>query len=412
MQKARSPLVRLCVALVAVLGFLAVAVPADAAINNASVVPSPSTSPTEDNFLESVSCVSASWCVSVGYFENGGFNQTLIQMWDGNSWSIQASPNTSSAEDNVLESVSCVSESWCVAVGSYDNGTAQTLILGWNGSSWSIQPSPNVSATETSELYSVSCLSASSCVAVGDHFDGNYLQTLVQTWDGSTWSIQTSANTSTTETNYLFSVSCLSASLCVAVGAFMTGGVNQPMAQIWNGSNWTIQVVPSSSLTENSFLEGVSCASTSWCVAVGAETINNQAAHQTMIQVWDGSNWSIQTSPNSSLTEDNYLWSVSCVSVSSCVAVGVYYVGNNTRTLVEVGDGSTWTIQSSPSPEPTDNNRLESVSCAADWNCVAVGSYRPSYYQTLVLSLTGPAPPTTTTTSAVGTDPVAPAFTG
>ena len=41
----------------------------------------------------------------------------------------------------------------------------------------------------------------------------------------------------------------------------------------------------------------------------------------------------------------------------------------------------------------------------------AVGSYRPSSNQTMVLSLTGPAPPTTTTTTPTA-DPVVPAFTG
>ena len=412
MRNAPSPLARIIVAFIAVFGLVAVALPADAAIDNAVVLPSPNSSPAEDNHLESVSCVSASWCVAVGQFENGdGYNQTLIELWDGSNWTIQASPNPSSTDNNYLDSVSCVSESWCVAVGSFeDGGTNQTLILEWDGASWSIQLSPNVSPIESNELYSVSCLSVSFCVAVGDHYNGNFLQTLVQTWDGTNWSIQTSANTSNTEINYLFSVSCLSASSCIAVGAFMAGGVNQPMAQVWDGSSWTMQTIPTFSPTENSFLEGVSCVSTSWCVAVGSHTINNEAAHQTMIQVWDGSNWSIQPSPSNSLTENNYLWSVSCVSVSSCVAVGVYYVGIWSRTLVEVWDGNTWTIQSSPNPEPTDNNRLQSVSCIADWNCVAVGSYRPSSNQTLVLSLTGPAPPTTTTTTPA--DPVVPAFTG
>ncbi len=361
MRNALSPLGRIIVGFIAVFGLVAVALPADAAIDNAVVVPSPNTSPAEDNHLESVSCVSASWCVAVGQFENGdGYNQTLIELWDGSNWTIQASPNPSSTDNNYLESVSCVSESWCVAVGSFeDGGTNQTLILEWDGASWSIQLSPNVSPTETNELYSVSCLSVSFCVAVGDHYNGNFLQTLVQTWDGTNWSIQTSANTSNTETNYLFSVSCLSASSCVAVGAIWRSGWNQPMAQVWDGSSWTMQSIPTFSPTEDNYLEGLSCVSASMCVAVGAHSINGGTVYQTMIQVWDG---------------------------------------------------NTWTIQSSPNPEPTDNNDLESVSCIADWNCVAVGSYRPSSNQTMVLSLTGPAPPTTTTTTPA--DPVVPAFTG
>ena len=412
MRNALSPLARIIVAFIAVFGLVAVALPADAAIDNAVVVPSPNTSPTQDNFLESVSCVSASWCVAVGYYENGNSNQTLIEFWDGNSWSIQTSPNTSPTEDNLLEGVSCVSVSWCVAVGeSSDGNVSQTLIQVWDGTSWSIQVSANTSPTEDNDLFSVSCLSAISCVAVGEVYNGQWLQTLIQVWDGSTWTIQASENSSTTEINYLFDVSCLSGTFCVAVGAFMRGGWNQPMAQVWDGSSWTMQSIPTFSATEDNFVEGLSCVSASMCVAVGAHSINGGTVYQPMIQVWDGSNWSIQPSPSNSLTENNYLWSVSCVSVSSCVAVGNYYVGIWARTLVEVWDGNTWTIQPSPNPEPTDNNRLESVSCIADWNCVAVGSYRPSSNQTMVLSLTGPAPPTTTTTTPTA-DPVVPAFTG
>jgi hypothetical protein len=287
------------------------------------------------------------------------------------------------------------------------------LIQVWDGTSWSIQASANTSPTEDNDLFSVSCLSAISCVAVGEVYNGQWLQTLIQVWDGSTWTIQASENSSTTEINYLFDVSCLSGTFCVAVGAFMRGGWNQPMAQVWDGSSWTMQSIPTFSPTEDNYVEGLSCVSASMCVAVGAHSINGGTVYQPMIQVWDGSNWSIQPSPSNSLTENNYLWSVSCVSVSSCVAVGNYYVGIWARTLVEVWDGNTWTIQSSPNPEPTDNNGLESVSCIADWNCVAVGSYRPSSNQTMVLSMTGPAPPTTTTTTTTPTaDPVVPAFTG
>jgi hypothetical protein len=79
--------------------------------------------------------------------------------------------------------------------------------------------------------------------------------------------------------------------------------------------------------------------------------------------VWDGTVWTIVASPNAG-TIDDELNSVSCVSVSECVAVGYAKAGNNAG-------------------------------------------------ETLVLSLTGPVPPpTTTTTAPPSTDPVIPAFTG
>ena len=60
----------------------------------------------------------------------------------------------------------------------------------------------------------------------------------------------------------------------------------------------------------------------------------------------------------------------------------------------------------------TSDDELFSVSCVSASDCVAVGyTYTGSAYETLVISLTGPVPPSTTTT-AVASDQVAPAFTG
>jgi hypothetical protein len=79
-----------------------------------------------------------------------------------------------------------------------------------------------------------------------------------------------------------------------------------------------------------------------------------------LVMVWNGAEWLIVSSPNASSNEDR-LWAVSCVSVSDCVAVGYTYTGS------------------------------------AD--------------ETLVVSLTGPVPPSTTTTAVVS-DLVVPAYTG
>ena len=55
--------------------------------------------------------------------------QNLIEKWDGSSWTIFPSPNTNTAQANVLESVACTSSYDCWAVGYYNNGTTnQTLV--------------------------------------------------------------------------------------------------------------------------------------------------------------------------------------------------------------------------------------------------------------------------------------------
>ena len=79
----------------------------------------------ENNYLKGVTCVSASECWAVGYYYNGILPvQTLIERWDGTSWAIVASPNTSATQSNELFRVTCVSASECWAVGNYYNGSA------------------------------------------------------------------------------------------------------------------------------------------------------------------------------------------------------------------------------------------------------------------------------------------------
>ena len=75
--------------------------------------------------------------------------QTLIERWDGTSWAIVSSPNTSTTQNNYLYGVTCASASECWAVGYYFYGSAyQTLIERWDGTSWAIVSSPNASATQ------------------------------------------------------------------------------------------------------------------------------------------------------------------------------------------------------------------------------------------------------------------------
>src|SRR5438132_14227897 len=60
-----------------------------------SIVPSPSVSGAPYNFLNAVACVSPSDCWAVGDYAAAKF-QTLIEHWDGTSWSIVTSPAGSS----------------------------------------------------------------------------------------------------------------------------------------------------------------------------------------------------------------------------------------------------------------------------------------------------------------------------
>ena len=84
----------------------------------------------------------------------------------GPAWQADSSPNIGTG-DNALNGVAALTPTDLWAVGTYTNttGLAQTLIEHWNGSSWSIVSSPNPGAMNY--LRSISCPAANECWAVG-----------------------------------------------------------------------------------------------------------------------------------------------------------------------------------------------------------------------------------------------------
>jgi hypothetical protein len=331
-----------------------------------SLVTSPNPSVTQNNYLEDVKCTSTSDCWAVGFYYTGSVNQTLIERWNGTTWSVVASPNTSTSND--LYGVTCTSASDCWAVGYSQTGE---LFEHWDGTLWSIV-TPSTS-TPNNILYAVTCTSASDCWAVGYYWNGSVFQTLIEEWNGTSWSVVTSANTSATQTNVLLGVTCASASDCRAVGEVDngTGGVPQTLIERWNGASWSIVSSPNNNTTNDNFLESVTCVSGSDCWAVGGY-LNSSGVTQTLIEQWNGLSWNIVTSPNNG-TLGNELYSINCASASECWAAGYYTNGSGVlQTLIEQWNGTSWGIVTSPN-NGTSNNVLNAVTCASASECWAVG---------------------------------------
>ena len=388
----RFALVVLAVLLVA-LGQFAGSTSVGAVVDTATVVSSPDDG-TFAQRLTSVSCVSASNCVAVGSAGSFQVSTTLAMAWNGTEWSTMSTPNNGS---NELLSVSCVSASSCVAVGGAGTPfSGTTLAMVWNGSTWSAVSSPSPSPGSNNKLMSVSCTSASNCVAVGFSGMMNQETTLAMVWDGSAWSVVESPNPGTGFVgNKLNSVTCLSASSCVAVGSTSQGGLGQTLVMSWDGSEWSVVSSPNSGQSGNA-LNSVSCVSATNCVAAG------KAGSRELVMAWNGSTWSVVSSPNASGTNDE-LRSVSCASASDCVAVG-YTRTTPVSTLVMAWNGTAWSIVSSPNVG-TEGDYLNSAACVSATECVAVGYSTFNGYstKTLVQSLTLYVPPTTTPTTATTT---------
>jgi hypothetical protein len=346
----------------------------------------PPASPTVSE-LWGVSCTSASACTAVGdrVSNTTGANIALVERWNGTAWTTQSTPVPAGAAASYFNAVSCTSASACTAVGQKTGDTGLgTLAEAWNGTAWTVQSTPNPSGASGSSLYAVSCTSASACTAVGYYVIGGVYEPLAEVWNGTAWTIQSVPAPTGAVVTGLAAVSCTSASACIATGDYVTGSLGSTnyaaLVEVWNGTAWSIQSVPTPSDATTSALDGVSCTSASACTATGWYG-TSAGVRETLAERWNGTTWTVQSTPNPSDATSSILDGVSCASSSACTSTGWYQTAAGViETLAEVWNGTTWAIQPTPNRTGATSSYLFSVSCAAASVCKAAGyDLSPSY---------------------------------
>jgi hypothetical protein len=328
--------------------------------------------------IEAVSCSSAAACTAVGsYLDSAGRGVPLAEAWNGTSWRKQPVPGPAGAPAPQLRGVSCPSAGFCAAVGSTNNlGSAPNagLAESWNGSSWRIQPVPVPAGATRAEFTGVSCVSAGFCEAVGDYMNGaGTFVSLAEIWNGTSWSVQPVPLPAGSQIDRLDAVSCTSADFCAAVDFY------SPTAEMWDGTTWTARPVPFPAGASSPGFEGVSCASASFCEAVGIYDDPQVApAGRLLADAWNGTSWHLQPDPKLDGISTN-LGAVSCVSPLACEAVGyreVFVSGADTfRSIAEVWHGTSWEIQRTTSGTGTAGTSLAGVSCVSATACEAGGAF-------------------------------------
>jgi hypothetical protein len=376
--------------------------------------------------MKSVSCSSSTLCIAVG--KNLYNSRSFVDRWNGSSWSLIsgavpgemkrvsclgsacfavgvsggaattwavseypiggggwiASPITaplpSGASETVFDGLSCGPTSECTAVGSYKGpeGTYHPLVERWNGTSWALQSAPNpTEGTAQNAMLSVSCISI-GCMTVGEAAG----KPVAETWLGGSWALSSAPKLPAgAKGGRLSSVSCTSA-LCIAVGNSNEGvGTEKALAESWNGGGWGLMSAAAPAEAKG-FVElaGVSCPSTSACTATGyyaagvAGSLPTEL--KTLAEAWNGSTWTIQSSPNAAGQKYNTLADVSCSSAGACTAVGedsAAALGASPESLAERWNGTAWSTQTLVNPEQPIEDEMKSVSCSTNTLCVAAG---------------------------------------
>ena len=171
-------------------------------------------SPSAGNLLFGVAAVSASNVWAVGQDGNG---LTFTEQWNGTSWNVVKSPNVGTGRNNLTAvAVFSATDIWAVGWSQASSGIQQTLIEQWNGTSWSVVSNPTF-ATPGNCLSAVAVVSATDIWAVG-FISSGVQETLIEQWNGTSWNVVPSIDPGTLTSTFLQGVAAITASDVWAVG--------------------------------------------------------------------------------------------------------------------------------------------------------------------------------------------------
>jgi hypothetical protein len=293
-------------------------------------------------------------------------------------WSVVPSSDHSQlyGEIDSLNSVAALSSTDQWAVGSWLQYPGayffHTLIEHWDGSSagWTIVPSPNAPVLN-SYLYGVAANAPNDVWAVGGtDQSGPPYRSLVEHWDGTSWSIVVPASFP----GVLYDVVALGPSNVWAVGTENYPG--RGLIEHWDGTTWTATY-----LRFGALLRGVDAVGPRDIWAVGQRYgRSNPFGDTTLTMHFNGRAWSRVPSPSplsGNDTDQNWLTSVSAVAANDVWAVGRdgnHDLGPLDQTLIEHWNGARWTLVPSPNPGGTSSdNDLWGVAAVASGDAWAVG---------------------------------------
>lgn len=346
--------------------------------------------------LNAVAAISSNDVWAVGYRgSNFPTNETttLIEHFDGTAWSVTPSPNPAHGTSkcpanetaNVLNAVAGTSTNDVWAVGYYFNCASlielEPLVLHWDGVQWKVSRAAILSTQGSNALNGVVALSPTDVWAVGYQVNpvNSGVITLVEHWDGATWSVMPSPNANQNG-NQLNAVAAASPADIWAVGSLTDQTTNsiQTLIEHFDGVQWSIVPSPNGIIADldQNILNSVVAASPTDVTTVGF--VLNAAVPNalTLVEHWDGARWSLVPSPNVATApgDSNHLNAVAMVSPTDIYAVGWFEdaaTNGQHTTLIESFDGSRWTVI--PSPTKSLAQHLNGASVVPGTRSVWVG---------------------------------------
>ncbi|HST05403.1 MAG TPA: S-layer homology domain-containing protein [Chloroflexia bacterium] len=236
---------------------------------------------------------------------------------------------------------------------------------------WHLVSSPNF-ASGSNFLFGVKEVAPDDVWAVGYYTSTDSIsRTLTLHWNGTDWNIVPSPNTEAHD-NILRSVSASASNDVWAVGySANADAIRGTLTLHWDGTQWSIVPSPNTTSPEN-VLQGVTSVGADDVWAVGYHENRALIFTQTLTMHWDGTTWTVVSSPDTGTRA--ILYAITSLASDYVWAVGFYVDGNSIgQTLTLHWDGTQWDIV--PSPNGPGNSTLTAVDAHTANDIWAVGNY-------------------------------------
>jgi len=174
-------------------------------------------------------------------------------------------------------------------------------------------------AAYSNQIGDVSCVSTSFCMSVIEGRETSSMSAdavpFLSQWDGSSWSV---VSTSGWPSGFRATdIACGATNTCLITGSVdsFSPMSTTPYLMYWNGSSVSQVTLPSTAYR----LEAISCASATFCLAVGSST---ETPRRSLVLKWDGTTL---TRESSSLftdgTNEQTMLDIDCDTSRRCVGV-------------------------------------------------------------------------------------------
>jgi hypothetical protein len=296
--------------------------------------------------LNAIACPSPRWCAAVGGLGAAGQSGAFVITESDGVWGrarlVRLPPNHDAGRDAELDGLTCLRPGSCLAVGWYFTSSfaagqeplAVRAVTGrWQQATEVAAPPSGGDAGSGGYLSSVSCPSAAQCVAVGSYQRGLAWRGLQAVWSGGRWHRPTAMTPPPhpfSNTTQLTSVSCPTARFCLAVGSYLFGFGS--FSVLFADGHWqrarTLTVAPRGSSGPD-LVTTVDCLP-AVCLAGGTYGVPNTTVTLAYVVTFARGQWQdpvrIRLPRNAASLFYQYPTpeAVSCVSSTSCTAVGVY----------------------------------------------------------------------------------------